>query len=72
MCVSNYPLLYRYKYGMLEQKLVDNYQVEYPDYWLTRGNPWEVERLDVQYPVRFYGRVRTFTNTEVGGGGQSC
>lgn len=39
----------RYKYGMLEQKLVDNCQVEYPDYWLARGNPWEVERLDVQY-----------------------
>lgn len=55
---------FRYKYGMLEQKLVDNCQVECPDYWLARGNPWEVERLDVQYPVRFYGRVRCFTNLD--------
>jgi starch phosphorylase len=25
---------------------------------LTKGNPWEIERLDVQYPVRFYGHVK--------------
>eukprot|EP00898_Chlorokybus_atmophyticus_P008008 jgi/Chlat1/8208/Chrsp76S07635 len=50
----------RYKYGMFEQRIVSGKQVEFPDYWLTRGNPWEVERLDVQYPVRFYGYVRTF------------
>ena len=28
-----------------------------PDYWLVNGNPWEIERLDVQYLVRFYGNV---------------
>jgi starch phosphorylase len=32
--------------------------VEVPDYWLTFGNPWEIERVDLQYPVRFYGSVR--------------
>lgn len=31
--------------------------MEFPDYWLTFGNPWEVERLDVSYEVRFYGQV---------------
>lgn len=31
--------------------------MEAPDYWLDKGNPWEIERLDVQYPVKFYGRV---------------
>jgi len=45
----------RYEYGMFRQKIVDGEQVEVPDYWLTRGNPWEIERLDVCYPVRFYG-----------------
>ena len=26
-------------------------QVEMPDYWLTFGNPWEIERVDIVYPV---------------------
>jgi len=47
----------RYKYGMFEQKIKDLYQVEIPDYWLVHGNPWEIERLDVTYPVRFFGHL---------------
>lgn len=48
----------RYEYGMFSQKIVDGYQVETPDYWLlTRGNPWEFPRPEVQYQVRFGGRV---------------
>jgi len=46
----------RYQYGMFEQRVKDGYQVEFPDYWLTFGNPWEIERLDVQYTVRFFGQ----------------
>eukprot|EP00871_Galdieria_phlegrea_P002573 jgi/Galph1/3316/GphlegSOOS_G1966.1 len=45
----------RYEYGMFRQKIVGDEQVELPDYWLVRGNPWEIERLDVCYPIRFYG-----------------
>eukprot|EP00899_Mesostigma_viride_P001932 jgi/Mesvir1/1173/Mv17670-RA.2 len=56
----------RYKYGMFEQHIVDGRQVELPDYWLTRGNPWEVERLDVQYPVRLYGHVTTSVDKATG------
>lgn len=47
----------RYNYGMFEQGIYDGYQTELPDYWLVHGNPWEIERLDVQYMVRFYGHV---------------
>ncbi len=48
----------RYEYGMFKQQIVDGYQVETPDYWLlTRGNPWEFPRPEVQYQVRFGGRV---------------
>lgn len=47
----------RYTYGIFKQKLQDGVQVEVPDCWLNLGNPWEVERLDVSYPVRFYGQV---------------
>ncbi|XP_024378554.1 uncharacterized protein [Physcomitrium patens] len=49
----------RYKYGIFEQLIQDNKQIERPDYWLSKGNPWEIERLDVVYPVRFYGHVVT-------------
>lgn len=47
----------RYTYGIFQQQIRDGYQLEVPDYWLTLGNPWEVERLDVSYAVRFYGQV---------------
>jgi glycogen phosphorylase len=31
--------------------------MEAPDYWLTFGNPFEIERVDIKVPVRFYGEV---------------
>eukprot|EP00190_Bangiopsis_sp_CCMP1999_P005735 CAMPEP_0198725658 /NCGR_PEP_ID=MMETSP1475-20131203/2918_1 /TAXON_ID= ORGANISM="Unidentified sp., Strain CCMP1999" /NCGR_SAMPLE_ID=MMETSP1475 /ASSEMBLY_ACC=CAM_ASM_001111 /LENGTH=873 /DNA_ID=CAMNT_0044487465 /DNA_START=98 /DNA_END=2719 /DNA_ORIENTATION=- len=62
LATLNYPAWgygIRYKYGMFEQRISkDGYQIEIPDYWLTYGNPWEIERLDVSYPVKFYGEVR--------------
>ena len=45
----------RYEYGMFRQHIVDGQQVETPDYWLTRGNPWEFQRPEVTYRVRFGG-----------------
>jgi starch phosphorylase len=32
--------------------------VEIPDFWLKHGNPWEIERQDVTYPIRFYGHCK--------------
>ncbi len=39
------------------QTINNGFQHEQPDYWLTFGNPWEIERLIVQYPIKFYGHV---------------
>ena len=39
------------------QTIVDGFQHEQPDYWLNFGNPWEIERLNVGYPIKFYGHV---------------
>ena len=47
----------RYEYGMFRQQIIGGQQVETPDYWLTRGNPWEFQRPEVQYRVRFGGHV---------------
>jgi starch phosphorylase len=50
----------RYDYGIFKQVIQDGRQVEIPDFWLRHGNPWEIERADIIYPVRFYGRVRKY------------
>jgi starch phosphorylase len=47
----------RYQYGMFRQALSDGFQREQPDYWLNFGNPWEVERPNVFYPIKFFGHV---------------
>ena len=48
----------RYDYGIFRQTIQNGYQVEVPDFWLSEGNPWEIERVDVQYRIKFYGRTR--------------
>ena len=57
----NYPAWgygIRYTFGIFRQKIFNGKQVEIPDYWLSHGNPWEIERFDVKYNVKFYGNVR--------------
>jgi len=51
----------RYDYGIFKQLIKDGRQIEIPDFWLKNGNPWEIERSDVVYPVRFYGRVEKYS-----------
>ena len=47
----------RYDYGIFRQKIIKGYQVEVPDYWLAQGNPWEIERSDINYDVHFGGHL---------------
>lgn len=47
----------RYRYGLFEQKIIEGNQVELPDYWLQKGNEWEVRRPDKKVEVRFWGNV---------------
>jgi starch phosphorylase len=54
----------RYQYGIFRQRIVDGYQLEAPDNWLRYGNPWEVAHPDVCFPVRFYGRVDSYTDEQ--------
>ena len=58
MATLNYPAWgygIRYEYGIFRQVIQNCEQKEFPDYWLTKGNPWEIMRLDTQFKVRFYG-----------------
>jgi len=45
----------RYEYGIFSQKIEEGRQIEMADNWLRYGNPWEVPRPELIYPVRFYG-----------------
>lgn len=47
----------RYEYGIFRQTIVDGEQVEQPDSWLTFPNPWEIERPERDFLIRFGGRV---------------
>ncbi|SLM49034.1 glycogen phosphorylase [Nitrospira japonica] len=42
----------RYEYGIFRQSLQDGWQVEQPDNWLRRPDPWEVARIDEAVEVR--------------------
>lgn len=49
----------RYEYGIFTQKIINGNQVETPDHWLRYGNPWEIERPEYIYLVKFYGHTIT-------------
>jgi glycogen phosphorylase len=42
----------RYEYGIFKQTIKDGWQVEQPDNWLRRPDPWEVARLDHAVEVK--------------------
>ncbi|MFZ4099683.1 MAG: glycogen/starch/alpha-glucan phosphorylase [Chlamydiia bacterium] len=48
----------RYDYGIFYQQIVNGFQVEKPDHWLRYGTPWQFERYEYLFPVRFYGTVQ--------------
>jgi starch phosphorylase len=52
----------RYEYGIFFQRIGDGYQVEAPDHWLAYGNPWEIERPEFLFTVRFYGKVNQYVD----------
>ncbi len=52
----------RYEYGIFTQKIVNGRQVETIDNWLRVGYPWEIERPEHLYPVKFYGKVESSDN----------
>lgn len=60
LATLNYPAWgygLRYKYGLFQQNITKDGQEEVAESWLEMGNPWEMVRNDVTYPIKFYGKV---------------
>ncbi len=64
MQLPGYGYGIRYEYGIFRQGIYDGYQVEHPDNWLRYGNPWEIPRPEVLFPIHFGGRVITYRDEE--------
>jgi starch phosphorylase len=47
----------RYDFGLFRQVMIDGWQHEVPEDWLSFGNPWEFERPEVSYRISFGGFV---------------
>jgi glycogen phosphorylase len=47
----------RYDHGMFRQVIRDGRQQEFPENWLSFGNPWEFARPDLSHAVGFGGSV---------------
>src|SRR5438105_2724515 len=53
----------RYDHGLFRQVIRDGWQQEYPEEWLSFGNPWEFERPELIYDIHFGGRVERTVGT---------
>ena len=49
----------RYDHGLFQQTIKDGWQHEYPETWLSFGNPWEFARPEIQYDIGFGGHVES-------------
>ena len=63
LAVPAYGYGIRYEHGLFMQEIRNGWQHELPERWLAFGNPWEFERLETEYSIRFGGSVEY-----VGGG----
>jgi len=47
----------RYEFGIFDQRIEDGWQVERTDAWLKNGNPWELPRPKLRFPVKLGGHT---------------
>ncbi len=54
----------RYEFGIFRQKIVDGWQMEFPDNWLEMGDVWLRTREDDAVEVKFGGEVREWMDND--------
>ncbi len=52
----------RYEFGIFKQKIVDGWQMEFPDDWLSMGEVWLQARPDDTIKVQFGGHADEWTD----------
>ncbi|WP_029352734.1 glycogen/starch/alpha-glucan phosphorylase [Bosea sp. 117] len=57
LSIAAYGYGIRYDHGLFRQVVKNGWQQEYPEDWLSFGNPWEFERPEVFYDIGFGGSV---------------
>ncbi|HEX7390291.1 MAG TPA: glycogen/starch/alpha-glucan phosphorylase [Acidiphilium sp.] len=64
LAIPGYGYGIRYDNGLFRQAIRDGRQHEFPEDWLSFGNPWEFERPEVSYDICFGGRVEEVSNDD--------
>ncbi|WP_428485091.1 glycogen/starch/alpha-glucan phosphorylase [Rhodopila sp.] len=54
----------RYAHGLFRQVMKNGWQQEYPEDWLSLGNPWEFHRPEVNYDIGFGGSIEAVPISE--------
>jgi starch phosphorylase len=52
----------RYEFGIFHQEIIDGWQVEKTDKWLSFGNPWELPRPEWSVEVKFGGSAEPYVD----------
>lgn len=47
----------KYEFGLFKQKIIDGWQTELPDDWLSSSDVWLVPRTENRVKVKFYGEI---------------
>jgi starch phosphorylase len=64
LSIAAYGYGIRYDHGLFRQTIQDGWQHEYPEDWLSFGNPWQFERPEVAWRINFGGSVEALTTTD--------
>ncbi len=54
----------RYEFGIFDQVIEDGWQKEVSDTWLRNGNPWELPRPKLRFPVKFGGHTEHYQDQQ--------
>lgn len=54
----------RYEFGIFRQKIIDGWQMEFPDDWLSLGDVWLQPRKEDAVEITFGGKVRHFLQND--------
>ncbi|MGD9567695.1 MAG: glycogen/starch/alpha-glucan phosphorylase [Sedimentibacter sp.] len=61
LATQSYPAMgysIKYEFGLFKQKIIDGWQTELPDDWLTTSDVWLVPKTEERLVVKFDGKIR--------------